>query len=156
MSLAHLAMRELFAYELPPELGCAELYLDRKHFSRVGNLADMQAGDLVWFGVQNPPKPPEEVRLEYDSNGRLMNWQEFPVKHVAIYTGLQDCRLPLLLHATLIEGGTIPYGRYQSSGDTKDTGNCTPLRAWRWPAKPFRTGWRRHDNPGSFYDQHLL
>lgn len=112
----------MFDYQLPPELGCAELYLDREHFEPVPAGGDMRAGDLVWFGKQNPPLQPEEVQLEYDTEGNLVNWRDFPVKHVAINTGLERSGDPLLLHATYLDGRTnrlwplpqfLQYPRYR-------------------------------------------
>ena len=106
VSLAHLALKEMFDYELPAELGCAELYLDRDHFRAVEDHEQMAAGDLVWFGRQDAPYHPEEVLLQYDDQGNLVNWREFPVKHVTIFTGETDESAdPLLLHATYLDGG---------------------------------------------------
>lgn len=87
VSLAHLAIKELFGYSLPPHLCCAELYLDQEYFTPVKSLDQLKIGDLVWFGVENAPCSPNEVKLRYDSRGKLVNWHEFPVKHVAIFAG---------------------------------------------------------------------
>lgn len=94
----------MFDYELPASLGCAELYLDREHFMQVESVAEMRAGDLAWFGLRDALKRPEEIRLRYDEDDNLMNWREFPVKHVAIATSLGVEGDPLLLHATYVEG----------------------------------------------------
>lgn len=104
VSLAHLVLKDVFDCELPPHLGCAELYLDREYFKPVDAIDDMRAGDLVWFGLQEALRQPEEVQLQYDEAGNLVNWREFPVKHVAVNTGLQVEDEPLLLHATNVEG----------------------------------------------------
>lgn len=105
VSLAHLALKDLFGYELPAELGCAELYQDKKHFEPVADMGQARGGDLVWFGIENPPKAPEDIRLYYGSAGELLNWQEFPVKHVTVHTGIEEAGEPLLLHATNYNGG---------------------------------------------------
>lgn len=41
-------------------LRCAEMYLDRQCFRPVADLSVMQLGDLVWFGLEDPPAEPEE------------------------------------------------------------------------------------------------
>jgi hypothetical protein len=105
----------LFEYELPPELGCAEMYLAQDHFVRVNCLEDSRQGDLFWFGIKHAAMPPESVHLEYSSDGELLNWRDFPVKHVAVHTGINQSDEPMLLHATPIDGGknTIwPFSRF--------------------------------------------
>jgi hypothetical protein len=117
ISLAHLVIKELFDYELPPDLLCAELYLDHEHFEPVADTTKMQLGDLVWFGASNFGKDPFEVELRYGKHGQLINWREFPVKHVAIYTGLTESCDPLLLHATFVGGvnNTVwPMSKFRS------------------------------------------
>ena len=104
VSLAHLVTKELFGYTLPDKLGCAELYLDREHFNYADDVTAIRAGDLVWFGLLHCLEPPERFALQYDNQGRLVNWRDFPVKHVAIGTGLVTNGEPLLLHATYIDG----------------------------------------------------
>ena len=104
ISLAHLALRDLFDYELPAELFCLELYYDREHFTEVGGLENMQAGDLVWLGLASPTVEIEDFVPRY-KNGRLTNWSESPVKHAAIFTGEKDQSSDhLLLHSTPYEG----------------------------------------------------
>jgi len=104
VSLAHLVLKDMFEHELPPRLGCAELYLDREYFKPVDGIHDMRAGDLVWFGLRDALRQPEEVQLQYDEAGNLVNWRDFPVKHVAVNTGYEVDGDPLLLHATNKEG----------------------------------------------------
>ena len=105
VALAHLAIRDLFDYALPRELQCAEMYLDRNHFEKVNGTEAMRQGDLVWFGIDNATIEPEEFELVYE-HGVLVNWADFPVKHVSVYIGNKDERgVPLLLHATHV-GGT--------------------------------------------------
>lgn len=100
IALAHLAINKLFEVELPPELHCAELYTDTQYFTRVDDLAEARRGDLLWFGVANPViEPAAFVPLYRD--GMLVNWRDFPVKHVAVHTGKRDEQdEPLLLHAS--------------------------------------------------------
>lgn len=109
VSLAHLALKALFDYKLPPELGCAELYRDREHFRLVKGIDEgvdgAQRGDLVWFGVQEATEPPEAIELVYDDQGQLINWGQSPVKHVAVHTGVEEFGEPLLLHSTFMYGG---------------------------------------------------
>lgn|GEM_PF-896450 len=104
VSLAHLVLKELFDYELPPELGCAELYRDQDFLIRDIDPNESRKGDLWWFGV-NSGKDPLKLPLHYDDQGRLINWYESPVKHVAIHTGSYADGEPLLLHATHRNGG---------------------------------------------------
>lgn len=107
VSLAHLALKDLFAYQLPPELDCFELYNDHDHFQPVANLENMQTGDLVWFGRQSPKIEPEDFIPMYQ-DGHLLNWPEFPVRHIAIYTGEFDEDY-LLLHSTEFEGTNVVW-----------------------------------------------
>ena len=103
VSLAHLALRELRNITLPSELMCAELHQDRTYFDEVSD-SEMITGDLVWFGIENPPIEPHQFIPLYE-NGELTNWREYPVKHVAIATGEVDYDGdPLLLHSTNLTG----------------------------------------------------
>lgn len=114
IALAHLAINKLFEVELPPELHCAELYTDKQYFTRVDNLADARHGDLVWFGIADPPIEPEAFVPLYQ-NGMLVNWRNFPVKHVAIHTGKHDKQgEPLLLHASQKDNTNViwPFSQF--------------------------------------------
>lgn len=121
ISLAHLALRDIFDYELPGELHCAEMYLDQQHFTEVGDATQAQRGDLFWFGISGAAQPPEAFQPQYDAAGALVNWREFPVKHVAVHTGDYREDDPLLLHATHRTGTNsvwplqqfFAYPRYQ-------------------------------------------
>ncbi|MEK7153730.1 MAG: hypothetical protein AAB834_07285 [Patescibacteria group bacterium] len=113
VSLAHLALRDLFGCELPPKLMCAEMYCDRDYFAPVESFLAMREGDLVWFGIANPTIPTDEFEFRYEG-GNLANWADFPVKHVAIYTGVTDSEgNHVLLHSTFREGNTLwPLARF--------------------------------------------
>ena len=106
VSLAHLALKELFDYDLPPDLGCAELYLDADHFKPVESMSTAQKGDLVWFGTENAVIEPGAFIPRYSATGELQNWRQFPVKHVTVHTGVYKDGEPMLLHATKHEGST--------------------------------------------------
>lgn len=114
ISLAHLALKDLFNHQLLPELGCAELYNDKEDFHPVEDFESMQVGDLVWFGQTNPKIEPEEF-VPYYQGGQLLNWADFPVKHVAIYTGVHNEDY-LLLHSTHLEGTNViwPLAKFSS------------------------------------------
>ncbi len=104
ISLAHLALKDIFDYQLPSELQCAEMYLDTDRFTKVDSIAEMRRGDLVWFGIDKATIEPEEFTPVYE-NGALTNWSDFPIKHAAIHTGDADIDgNPLLLHSTHVEG----------------------------------------------------
>jgi hypothetical protein len=114
VSLAHLALQDLFHAELPPDLHCAEMYADTERFEPVTGTDEMRQGDLVWFGINNAPILPEQFQPVYQS-GQLINWREFPVKHVTVFTGDRDAQNdPLLLHSTYIAGTNVvwPLGRF--------------------------------------------
>lgn len=102
ISLAHLALRDLYDVRLPSELRCAEMYRDNDYFQRLPIDASPRVGDLYWFGVQSEINP-ETFKLEKDSEGNLVNWQYFPVKHVAVLAAY-DPENKYLLHATHREG----------------------------------------------------
>jgi hypothetical protein len=109
VTLAHFAMQDLFNYELPKDLLFAEMYLDEEHFKTVESLGALQLGDLVWFGRPDPLLRPEEFEPEYQ-DGRLLNWQQFPVKHVAIFSGERTPDDdPILVHATYRTGTTCAW-----------------------------------------------
>lgn len=99
VSLAHIVLAEMFDYRLPPDLLCTEMYQDREHFREIPELSEAQAGDLVWFGLQDPPVGFADFVPQY-RDGDLLNWADFPVKHVAIHTGRHTDDGPLLLHST--------------------------------------------------------
>ncbi len=107
ISLAHLALKDLFNYRLPPGLMCSELYADREHFRQVERLEDMQRGDLVWFGAADPKIELAEFVPQYE-DGQLVNWTDFPVKHVAIDTGERGDDYQLL-HSTYVEGTNVVW-----------------------------------------------
>jgi hypothetical protein len=129
VSLAHLVLKDLFDYELPAELGCAELYRDQEHFEPVESVGAMQRGDLVWFGVAEPRVQAVEFTPRYE-DGQLVNWADFPVKHVAIHTGE---RRPdhQLLHATYVEGTNAVWslGKFANYGRYKKLYGITRLKA---------------------------
>lgn len=108
IALAHLAIRYLFGHSLPTSLHCCEMFSDIARFNTVESVQDMQAGDLVWFGLRSPKVPLEEYNPEYDEDGVLVNWRDNPVKHVAIYTGERTDDY-LMLHATNIEGTNVVW-----------------------------------------------
>ena len=108
ISLAHLALKDLYDYELPRELMCAELYADREHFIPLEDGEAMMVGDLVWFGIEDPEVQVHEFVPHYE-NGSLINWADFPVKHVAIFTGEYADGDPLLLHSTSIVGTNVVW-----------------------------------------------
>lgn len=104
ISLAHLAMRDLFGYSLPTSLHCYEMFSDTSHFKTVESIDFLEPGDLMWFGLRHPGIPIDQYQPQYDERGTLVNWRDNPVKHVAIYTGEQANDDYLMLHATNIEG----------------------------------------------------
>ncbi len=104
IALAHLVLKDLFDYELPPEFRCVELYTDREHLEPIESMDDAQTGDLVWFGVEEPAITVEAFVPQY-AGGELLNWADFPVKHVAICTGETNPDDDyLLLHSSREDG----------------------------------------------------
>lgn len=108
ISLAHLAINSLFGYNLPKELHCSELFTDTIYFDEVDSLTDMELGDVVWFGLEDPPLEVDDYIPEYKNDG-LVNWQEFPVKHAGIYNGESDNDDPYILHSTSIGGTNVVW-----------------------------------------------
>ncbi len=104
ISLAHLAMSDLFDIKLPPGLHRAEMYVDTMYFEDVADSDAMRCGDIVWFGIASPAIEPVDFIPVYE-NGVLLNWAAFPVKHATVFTGNRDHNGdPLLLHATRFAG----------------------------------------------------
>ena len=102
-SLAHLALRELTGITLPPKLRCYEMYHDSEYFRLVDTDEAIQTGDVFWFGSVKKIHP-VEFEPVYDGD-ELINWDDFPVKHIAIYSGERAPNGdPLLLHSTPITG----------------------------------------------------
>jgi hypothetical protein len=119
ISLAHLVIESLFEFKLPKELHCYELFNDMIHFDEV-TISDMKIGDLIWFGIDNPNIDLEEFTPIYQDN-RLVNYKDFPVKHVGIFDHFDSDGIPQILHSTMIdEANTVwaidrfsQYKRYQ-------------------------------------------
>jgi len=103
VALAHLVLRDLFGYALPDQLQAVELTRDTEHFEPVPDPEHMQAGDLIWLGVDHPRLHLDEFVPQYDGR-ELVNFRDFPVKHVAICTGARDDGDHLLLHASFADG----------------------------------------------------
>jgi hypothetical protein len=121
VALAHLVIRDLFGVELAPGLQSFELFSDRADFEPVPAWSRLQAGDLLWFGTDDPSVPLTAFTPRYLA-GDLVNFRDFPVNHVAICTGTQDATGDdLLLHASSADGTNslwptrkfLDYPRYQ-------------------------------------------
>ena len=98
ISLAHLIIRDLFGYVLPATYQCPELSTDQEHFMFIPSASLMRPGDLVWLGVADPAASIEDFVPRFE-NGRLANFHEYPINHVAIYTGVYDHGDYLLIRA---------------------------------------------------------
>ena len=103
VALAHLLIRDLFGYVLPATYQCTELSTDYQHFSAVARPSLMRPGDLVWFGRANTAIRVEDFVPRFD-NGSLANFDEYPINHVAIYTGVFDQADHHLIHANQADG----------------------------------------------------
>ena len=104
VALAHLVIRDLFGAQLPPELQSFELFNDLADFEAVPAGYGLEAGDLVWFGRDQPGVALRAFTPRYVA-GELVNFDDFPVNHVAICTGSRDDAGDyLLLHASSREG----------------------------------------------------
>jgi hypothetical protein len=103
VALAHLVTRDLFGYTLPAWYQSLELVRDLAHFEPVPDQDRMQAGDLVWLGVDRPAVSLDEFVPRYRGD-ELLNFDDFPVNHVAICTGTQDAGDHVLLHASTVDG----------------------------------------------------
>jgi len=104
VTLAHLALDELFDRKLPANLHCYEMATDEDYFETIESPELMQQGDLVWFGFASPRQTIEDFVPKYDANGFLLNWRDSPIKHVAMYTGERREGDFMMLHSTHIEG----------------------------------------------------
>ena len=102
VSLAHLIIRDLFGYVLPATYQCTELSADQEHFMSVSSPSLMRPGDLVWLGVADPTASIHDFIPRFE-NGRLANFNEYPINHVAIYTGVCDHGDYLLIHASQVD-----------------------------------------------------
>jgi hypothetical protein len=102
VSLAHLIIHDLFGYVLPATYQCTELSTDEEHFTSIPSASLMRKGDLVWFGVTAPAVSIEDFVPRFE-NGSLANFNEYPINHVAIYTGIYDHGDYLLIHANQVD-----------------------------------------------------
>ena len=107
VALAHLVLSDLFGCRLPGRLQALEMVRDREHFEPVLTVEQMQAGDLVWLGVDRPPVELDDFAPRYKDGpdgDELANSGDFPVKHVALCTGTRLDGDHLLLHASSADG----------------------------------------------------
>ena len=102
VSLAHLIIRDLFGYVLPATYQCTELSTDQQHFMSIPSARLMRPGVLVWLGVADPAASIQDFVPRFQ-NGRLANFNEYPINHVAIYTGVYDRGDYLLIHANQVD-----------------------------------------------------
>jgi hypothetical protein len=103
IALAHLLTRDLFGYELPESYQCTELSRDYEHFRTVPRPSMMRTGDLVWLGDATASTRVEDFVPRFE-NGTLANFAEYPINHVAIYTGVYDQADYQLIHANRLDG----------------------------------------------------
>ena len=104
VALAHLVIRDLFGVDLPPQLQSFELFNDLADFEPVPAGYELEAGDLVWFGTDQPGVPLRDFTPRYAA-GELVNFDDFPVNHVGICTDSRDDTGDyLLLHASCRDG----------------------------------------------------
>jgi hypothetical protein len=103
VALAHLLIRDLFGYVLPATYQCTELSTDYEHFSAVPEASLMRLGDLVWFGRADALAKVEDFIPRFE-NGQLANFDEYPINHVAIYTGVFARSDYQLIHANRVDG----------------------------------------------------
>lgn len=102
VALAHLAIGTAV---LSPKLHCFEMVGDRQRFETVKDLNDLRPADLFWFGQDVPEDVLAAFEPQYNQDQWLLNWQDNPVNHVAIFTGYRDHGgEPLLLHASPEDG----------------------------------------------------
>ena len=102
--LARLVLNDFFGFKFPAHLRFMELYLDGEYFEPVSDIAQAEAGDLVWFGRAAPRITLEEFQPVYDSTGHLTNWREYPVTHVGTHLGENETGVQIY-HGTHVEGG---------------------------------------------------
>lgn len=117
VALAHLVLEDVYGTQLPANMRCYEMFTDDEHFDTVPDVAAVQAGDLVWFGVANPKLDVTDFVPIYQ-NDELVNWPDFPVKHVGIAIGKEEQQDPSILHATWFAGTNViwplsKFARYQ-------------------------------------------
>lgn len=129
VSLAHLALRELFDVTLPATLMCSELHRDRNYFKELDVEEERRTGDLEWFGIEDPSIVPSDFVPHYE-DGELVNWRDYPIKHVAIHTGEESVDGALLLHSTSITGTNSiwPHSIFKKYRRYKKSYGVTRLR----------------------------
>jgi hypothetical protein len=102
-ALAHLVTCGLFGCTLPASYQSLELVRDLEHFEPVGSPDRMQAGDLAWLGADRPLVRLEDFIPGYCGD-ELLNFNDFPVSHVAICTGIRKNGDHVLPRASTVDG----------------------------------------------------
>ncbi len=102
VTLFHLILKDLYNIKLPSNLMSYEMTNDNNLFEDVSYPEQMESGDIVGFGVKKM-KTLEVFRPKFKGK-ELTNWEDFPVKHFAVYTGRKSKGEPLMLHASSVDG----------------------------------------------------
>lgn len=103
IALAHMVLKDMFGKDLPGYMKCYETFTNDQQFENVARIEDAQAGDLVWFGVANPKISLDQFVPEYKGDV-LVNWADFPIEHVGVFTGeFNEDGQHLILHASKYE-----------------------------------------------------
>lgn len=108
IALAHIVLKDMFNKELPGFMKCYETFTNDQQFEKVENIEQAKAGDLVWFGVENPKIALEEFVPRYEGDV-LANWSDFPIEHVGVFTGEFENDEPLVLHSTFYARGPVKW-----------------------------------------------
>jgi hypothetical protein len=136
VALAHLLIRDLFGYVLPANYQCTELSTDYEHFCAIPAASLMRTGDLVWFGRADAAVRIEDFVPRFE-NGKLANFDEYPINHVAIYTGVHGGSDYQLIHANRVAGTNAvwPLGAFRAHERYSRVYAITRLRTrYRSPA----------------------
>lgn len=114
ITLAHLAVHSLFVYRLPQNLHFYELFTDTTHFDEVDDISKGEIGDLIWFGPNDPNLSTDNFIPLYRGD-ELINWRDYPVRHVGVLQSFSEQGEAQILHATKFAGTNViwPLGQFQ-------------------------------------------
>ncbi|CAN5333537.1 hypothetical protein BH09PAT4_BH09PAT4_07000 [soil metagenome] len=130
--VGHQFTRDVLGVELPTDLQIAEAYLDpdtpTPSFRRVHPTEDLRLGDWILYGRRSGIHP-RLITPRFDAGGNMVNWQDLPLNHQAVYLGEHRGRR-MVLHATPESGVSIAvHSNIRRSSRTAEVYEVLRLKA---------------------------
>ncbi len=103
-ALYRLARKALGVEENLPSEGLYEAVLAVPSLGAEDRTGDLRVGDGISFGPQAPKIAIDRFMPEFDEQGYLMNWRDFPIRHIGIVASVGGDTGPQILHASQYDG----------------------------------------------------